>query len=78
MLVAVLSLVLVVSGVVILVTADPVTFGWFACAPLSGDSTSAPWAPAWTNRQAVGAALAVLGLLLGAGAAGHLIGRRAP
>lgn len=67
---------LVVGGVFVLVTADPVTFGWFAYAPLSGDPVRAPWAFAWTNRQVVGTVLAVLGLLLGAGGVGHLLGRR--
>lgn len=73
MVLAVLSLMLVVGGVIIMVTADPVSFGWFAYAPLS-----TPWALAWTNRQVVGAALAALGLLLGAGVAGYHLGRRAP
>lgn len=75
---SVLAFALVVGGVVVLATADPVSFGWFAYAPLSGDSFSMPWALAWTTRQVIGAALAVLGLVLGAGAAGYLLGRRAP
>lgn len=75
---SVLTLVLVVGGVVVLATAEPVSFGWFAYAPLSGDSFSTPWALAWTSQQVVGAVLVALGLLLGAGAAGYLIGRRTP
>ena len=57
--------------------------GWSAYAPLEpGDpppdlgSTAGGWAVTWTAGHAIGAALAVLGLLVLAGTAGWLLGRR--
>lgn len=55
-----------------LLARHPVSYGWFAYAPLT-EQTYAP-GPPW--QRGAGTALAVVGLLVVGGAVGYLLGRR--
>lgn len=66
---------LVVAGGALLLFA-PVSFGWTAYAPLSGESFSFSGMYPLTPERAVGAGLAVAGLLLAVGVGGWAVGRR--
>jgi len=69
-----LGAVLLVIGVVV-VTTQPVGFGWTAYAPLT-EATFAPPLPA--PGMWLGAAVAAVGLALAAGWVGFRLGRRGP
>ena len=72
--------VLVVAGVVLVVTSAPVTFGWFAYAPLSGQRmpTALDHAVVLSRQQGVGALAVVVGVAVLAAALGYAVGRRRP
>jgi len=55
----------------------PVSFGWFAYAPLSGESFSFSGMYLLTPGRATGAGLAIAGLMLAVGASCWALGRRA-
>lgn len=78
--VAGLAVVLVLGGVALVATSPPVTFGWFAYAPLSGDSFPSPLSNALvlSRRQSLGAGAAGVGLVLLAAVVGYVVGRRRP
>lgn len=72
----VVAALLLVAGLVVFWTGrGTASFGWFAYAPLSEEVFSSS-VVMWSRRQALGAALVVLGLLIGAGAGGYGLGRR--
>lgn len=76
-LLCVLGLLLAVVGAVVVTTAgDPGTgdFGWFAYTPL--DPGSDVEILVVTRARVVGAAVALVGLLVATGAAGFALGRR--
>ncbi|WP_144764720.1 hypothetical protein [Curtobacterium sp. 9128] len=73
-LVLVLGAVTLVVGVVVAVTAPPVSVGWFAYAPLSDRPVIADPPTNW--RLLTGVAVAVVGALATAFAAGRLSVRR--
>lgn len=54
----------------------PVSFGWTAYAPLSDESFSFSGMYPLTTDRAVGAGLAIVGLLLVVGVLGWVLGRR--
>lgn len=54
----------------------PVSFGWFAYAPLSGESFSFSGMYPLTPERGAGAGLTVLGMLIVAGVLGWVLGRR--
>lgn len=65
---------LLVVGVIV-VTTQPVSFGWTAYAPLSSVTVSPPWP---TPAMTLGGVVGVGGLALIAGWVGFRLGRRAP
>lgn len=71
------AFVLLAVGLLTIVTSSEASFAWFAYAPLSEE---VPYVVAdlvvWTRQQAVGAALVVAALVLLAGVAGYVTGRR--
>lgn len=75
-----LGLVLVVFGVVLMVTSEAVSFGWFAYAPLAEDPVISAVGDAvvLTRQQAAGAGVVVVGAVVLAGATGWAVGRRQP
>lgn len=72
--------VLVVTGVVAIALSAPVTFGWFAYAPLSSDPAPTPLRDAvvLTRQQGVGALAGAAGVVLLATTLGYALGRRHP
>ena len=70
------AVVLVLVGGALLMFA-PVSFGWTAYAPLSGESFSFSGMYPVTPERALGIVLAILGLLLVVGMLGWILGRRA-
>lgn len=68
--------ILVLVGVGLLLFA-PVSFGWFAYAPLSSESFSFSGMYPLTPERTVGAGLAIAGLILAVGASCWMLGRRA-
>jgi heme/copper-type cytochrome/quinol oxidase subunit 1 len=87
--VTVLGAALLTAGVVVFAVANrsgaPTDFGWTAYAPLEPQvayqseltlSFGDRWTVLWTGTHLLGAVLAVVGLLVLAGVAGWLLGRR--
>ncbi|MEJ5913969.1 hypothetical protein [Pseudokineococcus sp. 1T1Z-3] len=71
--------VLVVLGGLVVVTAPPVTFGYFASAPPGSDGYAGPPLPlVLGGRQLAGLAAVVVGLVLAGLALGVQLGRRRP
>lgn len=73
------ALALLIAGLLVFFTGrGTASFGWFAYAPLSSDSFRGAFGGVviWSHREAVGAGLVVLGLIVGAASAGYLLGRR--
>jgi hypothetical protein len=79
---------LLVGGIVIFALANQAAFGWTSYtasyAPLGPDDEAPDWYVAfadgsvlWSGQHALGAGLAVLGLLVLVGLGGWLLGRRA-
>jgi heme/copper-type cytochrome/quinol oxidase subunit 1 len=85
-LVAGFGAVLVIAGVLVFAAANrgPADFGWSSYAPLQetdsaylSSVTFSAGTVAWTGEHLLGAALAVVGLLVLTGTAAWLLGRRA-
>ena len=76
LLVAAIVAVLVGSVVVVFLTAQPVSFGWFAYAPLSGDVFTPDGVHMVTNPMIYALAVVVLGLMAAAFWAGLTLGER--
>jgi hypothetical protein len=83
--IAVLGTALLLGGVLLVVTGAPAPrdFGWTSYAPLPSSARRSELVLSfpdgtvlWTVRQAIGAGLAVLGLLVLVGLGGWLLGRR--
>ncbi|MDT0119630.1 hypothetical protein KocCE7_01390 [Kocuria marina subsp. indica] len=76
-----LGVVLVLGGALLVVSNPPtLTFGWFACAPLSEETYAPlgenPWSSLFPPAAIAGWVSLLVGLLLWAFCAGWLVGRR--
>jgi heme/copper-type cytochrome/quinol oxidase subunit 1 len=74
----IVAIIAVATGSVIAVVsaAQPISFGWVAYAPLSGEVFNPNRAHIVTTTTVLGLALAALGLIVGAFWAGLMVGRR--
>jgi heme/copper-type cytochrome/quinol oxidase subunit 1 len=82
-LVGALGVLLLVAGIVVFAFADATDFGWTSYTPLDADAytsqlslTFSDGSVLWTRQHALGAGLAVAGLLALARLGGWLLGRR--
>lgn len=75
--VAVVAGVLVLAGVVLALAGPPVSFGWFAYVPLSGEGLPEGLGEAvvLTRQQSAGGLSLAVGVALGSAVVGYLIAR---